>query len=88
MNIEKKTFDGHKEAEKWFNESFPDQFIQKGSGRVSGEKIHFYHLINNRGRYEKDIRKLIEDGIVNGHELVLSYYIIGILEDGRVHIIY
>lgn len=88
MNIEKEIFDGHKEAEKWFHENFPDQLILKGSGKVSGEKIYFYHLIQDRGRYEKDIKKIIESGIVEGYELVLSYYIIGILEDGRVHVMY
>lgn len=87
-DFERELFNGHTEAEKWFHEKYPDQFIIKGSGDVDGEKIYFYHLIIDQECYKKDIKILVEKGIADGLELSLSYYIVGILEDGRVHVMY
>ncbi|WP_077328515.1 hypothetical protein [Virgibacillus siamensis] len=81
-------FNGHSEAKEWFYANYSEQFVLKGSGKVNGEKIYFYHLITNQDSYKEGIKKLLDKGIVNGLELPMSYYIVGILEDGRVHVMY
>lgn len=88
QQLEDKSFSGHMEAEEWFHKNYHDQFIMSGSGEVSGEKIYFYHLITNKECYKDGIQKLIDKGIVDGFEFVLSYYIVGIMEDGKVHVMY
>lgn len=81
-------FNGHTEAEEWFRDKFRDQFIMKGSGEVNGEIIYFYHIVTDREYYINGIKEIIENDIVNGFKLPSNYHIVGILEDGRVHIIY
>lgn len=81
-------FNGHLEARHWFKKKFKHLFVLKGSGVINGEKIYFYYLITDQDRYTKGMEELIEKGIVSGFELPMSYHIVGILEDGGIHIIY
>lgn len=82
------TFNGVAEAKQWFQKTFSSRFIERGSGVINDEKIYFFHLITDPRNYWKGTKKLLEGGVVSGFELAVSYYIVGILEDGRVHVIY
>lgn len=81
-------FSGHAEARHWLKTKYGSRFILKGSGVINGENIYFYYVITEQDHYTKGMEELIQKGIVSGFELPMSYFIVGIMEEGGIHIIY
>ncbi len=68
---------------------FGDDFFAAGSEVIDNERIiYFFHLIQDRETYYREMLKIETGEPSTGMDLMKSYQAIEIYDDGTVHIIH
>lgn len=82
------SFNSHVEARNWFKEKYGKDFMMVGSELISEEIIYFYHLVLNRDVYDREMEKLRRGEPSIGDDLMNSYQIVEVFENGAIHIVH